>query len=216
MPLWKALSQAMTGTRLQCALPWASFSPTLVLLGPAKTEIDAVPTQLYWKAGTGEYQPVTKYQMYPKHHLYFNNLWCFPMCLQRMASQRQEMQCSLCSIAVGVPGGNSRGTSVMSSWALSWGAGASCWPSSSCCGLPIRGEGDKLGVLPVERLSQMTRTRGPQHRWPQGAWRQPLSQGTTESSFASRAQCGGRPWATPCCLPRMPQKEAVMKTSDFQ
>lgn len=145
---------------------------------------------------------MTKCQIYPKHRLYFNNLWRSPMCLQRTASQRREMQCSLCSIPVGGPGGNPRGTSVMSSWALTGGAGVSRWPSSSCCGLPIRGEGDKLGVLPMERLSLKTRTLVPQHRWPRGAWRQPASQGVTASRFASRSQHGGRPGATPM-LPAM-------------
>lgn len=145
MPLWKALSQAMTGTRLQCALPWVSFSPTLVLLGPAKTDIDAVPTQLYWKAGTGEYQPVTKYQMYPKHHLYFNNLWCFPMCLQRMASQRQEMQCSLCSIPVG---GNPRGTSVMSSWLWVEEQAHPAGPAAAAVASPSEGKGTSWACSP--------------------------------------------------------------------
>lgn len=62
---------------------------------------------------------------------------------------------------------------------------------------PCQRQGEKkLGVLSAEGISLASCTLVPEHRQPQGVWRQPPLQRIAENSFTSRAQCAEGPRAT--------------------
>lgn len=82
--------------------------------------------------------------------------------------------------------------------------------------LPVSTKGDKLCVLSIGRVSLTCCMLVPEHRWPQGAWQLPPLGNHRKAALPQELGMAQGPEQPVCAACHTCQKEAVMKTSNFQ